>query len=261
MLNFKEIGESLNEMARAYRISRLAVVDEVESALCAAMTRLHGYEVDVKITGNGIPNLEMTGYQATRDGCTVHRIYPEMLDKRSVKFLRRRLTQRLSERSVLEEFYTLAPLQHHVYEGTICTPPTWGEAFYVDISHDCYYGIKSASMTVCENRYQPVAERGRYRLGDILIFYVLSVKAVKLTSGQPKLEIHVSRTSKCLIDRLIKKYLIEKTGRPIKGNIKCIERVAGVYSKVVSTEQIDRDILHKVSKKANEVVKVEVTNV
>ena len=250
----------MNEMARAYRIPRLAVVDEVESALCAAMTRLHGYEVDVRITGNGMPELEMTGYQGTRDGCTVHRIQPEMLDKRSVKFLRRRLTQRLSERSVLEEFYTLAPVQHHVYEGTICIPPTWGAAFYVDIYHDCYYGIKSASMAVCRHIDQPVSERGRYRLGDTLMFYVLNVNAVKLNE-HPRLEIYVSRTSKSLIDGLIKKYIIEKTGRPVNGSIKCIKRVAGAYSKVVSTVQIDRDILHKVSKKANEVVKVEVTSV
>ena len=260
MLNFKEIGESLNEMARVYRIPRLAVVDEVEGALCAAMTRLHGYEVDVRITGNGIPRLEMTGYQGTRDGCTVHRIYPEMINKRSVKFLRRRLTQRLNERSVLEEFDTLAPVQGHVCEGVICTPPTWGEALRVDIYHDRYFGVKSASMAVCRHADQPVSERGRYRLGDTLMFYILSVRAIKLNE-QPGLEIYVSRTSKSLVEELIRKYIIEKTGSPVNGSIKCIKRVAGVYSRVVSTEQIDRDILHKTSEKINEVIKVEVPNV
>ena len=183
-----------------------------------------------------------------------------MLDKHSVKFLRRRLIKRLNERSVLEEFHTLAPIQHHVCEGKIIKPPTWGEALCVDIYHDCYYGIKSASMAVCRYIDQPVSERGRYRLSDILMFYVLSVRAVKL-NGYPKLEIYVSRTSKSLTEELIKKYIIEKTGKSVNGSIKCTKRIAGAYSKVVSTVRIEREILHKVSKKINEVVKVEVVDV
>ena len=261
MLDFGEIEKSLHEMSKTYQIPCLAVIDEVENALGSALTRVHGYDVDVQITGNGTPDLRIVGYKGTREGCTISRIYPETLDKRTVGFLRKRLAMRLNERAVLEEFFTLAPLQCHVYEGKIYKPPIPGKELHVDITHyDRYFGIKNSTATVCKYRWQPSSERGRYRLGDILMFYVLRVRAV-LVNGYPKLEIYVSRSSKSLVDRLIKKYIGDKTGKPADGNIKCIKRVANAYSRVVSTVWIDPEILDRVSKEVNEVIRVEVVNV
>jgi len=260
LLNFGEIGKSLQEMSKTYQISRLAVIDEVENALGSALTRVHGYDVDVQITGNGTPDLRMVGYKGTREGCTISRIYPETLSKHTVRFLRKRLVLRLNERAVLEEFFTLAPLQCHVYEGQIYKPPVPGKELHIDLTHyDRYFGIKSSSSAVCGYRWQPLSERGRYRLGDMLMYYVLRVRAV-LVNGYPRLEIHVSRSSKSLVDGLIKKYIADDTGRPADGNIKCIKRVASAYSRVVSTVRIDPEILNRVSKEVNEVIKVEVVN-
>jgi len=261
LLDFGEIGKSLHEISKTYQISCLAVIDEVENALGSALTRVYGYDVDVQITGNGTPDLRIVGYKGTREGCTISRIYPETLNKNTVRFLRRRLAMRLNERAVLEEFFTLAPLQCHVYEGKIYKPPFPGKELYVDVTHyDRYFGIKSSAAAVCKFIEQPSSERGRYRLGDILMFYVMRVRAV-LVNGYPRLEIYVSRSSKSLVDRLIKKYIADKTGNPAVGDIKCIKRVASAYSRVVSTVRIDPEILDRVSKEVNEVIRVEVVNV
>ncbi|MBN2569809.1 MAG: hypothetical protein JXB42_10315 [Deltaproteobacteria bacterium] len=248
-------------MSKTYQIPRLAVIDEVEIALGSALTRVHGYDVDVRITGNGTLDLRMVGYKGTREGCTISRIYPETLSKRTVRFLRRRLARSLNERAVLEEFFTLAPLQCRVYEGEIYKTPIPGKELYVDITHyDPYFGIKSSASAVCKFIEQPLSERGRYRLGDILMFYVLRVRA-ELINGYPRLEIYASRSSKSLVDKLIKKYMADKTGRPANGDIKCIKRVAGAYSRVVSTVQIDKETLDRVSKEVNETIRVELINV
>ena len=261
MLDFGEIGKSLHEMSKTYQIPCLAVIDEVENALGSALTRVHGYDVDVQITGNGTPGLRMVGYKGTREGCTISRIYPETLNKRTVKFLRRRLAMRLNERAVLEEFFTLTPLQRHVYEGKIYKTPISGKELHIDITHyDRYFGIKNSAAAVCRFIEQPLPERGRYRIGDMLVFYVLRVQAM-LVNGYPKLEIYVSRSSKSLVDRLIKKYIADETGNPAVGEIKCIKRVASAYSRVVSTVRINPKILDRVSKEVNEVIRVEVVDV
>lgn len=164
-------------MSKIYQIPRLAVIDEVENALGSALTRVHGYDIDVQITGNGTPELRIVGYKGTREGCTISKIYPETLGKRTMRFLRKRLAMRLNERAVLEEFFILAPLQCHVYEGKIYKNPISGKELYIDITHyDRYFDIKSSAAAVCKFIEQPSSERGRYRLGDMLMFYVLRVR-------------------------------------------------------------------------------------
>ena len=106
----------------------------------------------------------------------------------------------------------------------------------------------------CPYRFQTPKERGTYRPGDVLSFQVLKVTPV-MENGMPRLEITLGRNGRELVEGLIIKRVWENPScKDVK--TRCVKRIAGAYSEVVSTAPIPRDAIKSVSDELKEYIRV-----
>lgn len=98
---------------------------------------------------------------------------------------------------------------------------------------------------VCPARFQPLHERGRYTIGSVKEFFISSVVPVMVNKRYSRVRILLSRTSKEL-----PRLLLQERSR-ISG-IKCLKRVSGAYSTIVTPKRIPKDVINSVGKELGE---------
>ena len=97
----------------------------------------------------------------------------------------------------------------------------------------------------CPARFQPHHELDRYCIGSVKEFYISSVVPVMVSKRYSRVRILLSRTSKEL-----PRLLLQERGR-ISG-IKCLKRVPGAYSTIVTPARIPKDVINSVGKELEE---------
>lgn len=100
----------------------------------------------------------------------------------------------------------------------------------------------------CPVQQQPPHERGQYRLGEMLEFFVIS--SLPVSNGRlSKVRIIVSRTAREFPSRLLGKL----TGL---SGIRCTKRIPGGYSHIITRHKIPKTVINAVGKKLKEHLEV-----
>lgn len=103
----------------------------------------------------------------------------------------------------------------------------------------------------CPVRFQPHHELGRYSIGSVKEFYISSVVPVMVNKRYSKVRILLSRTSKEL-----PRLLLQERSR-IAG-IRCLKRIPGAFSSIVTPLRIPKHIINSVGKELKEHLHVSV---
>lgn len=109
-------------------------------------------------------------------------------------------------------------------------------------------GSDRLTVGICEKEHQTPKERGFYRPGDYLNFYVLNVGASS-SDGVPALRVSLSRTSTGLTEGLLHAALVD---RLLDTKIRCVKRSAGVASLVEAEGLIPQECIKAVSDELKE---------
>lgn len=215
-----------DEMAEAYGLSAEMVRDAVEFGVMRAVNTHMGICPHV-IWGDG--------------GLEIYAIYKGELRRINICEIGRRLKRRimdeveisLMQRSAINEAESLRGLARSVYPGVI-------EKINPDGSLIVHIQVVSALSTKdvftdCPIRQQPPHERGTYQIGQTLEWYITSCLPVS-NGRHAKVRVRLSRVTRELPAFMLKH---------LSGirEIKCIFRLPGKCSKIITRKRIPHDII------------------
>jgi len=236
--------ESLcREVAREHRLPAGEARAILERALSEALTEAFGRRVIVSISGEVIAIYRETGRNGPEG---LERLSPRQVRKEVIRLCRYRVETELNRRKAIGEYDFLKTLQGAVVRGVVDRVMNNG-TLMVLFPVDELFNCREVTGT-CPKSKQPPRERGSYREGEARSFFVSSVRLV----GREKVlrvDIRLSRTTRRLPEVILKM----ETG--ITG-IRCIRRMAGKISIVVSRERLPREAILAVAAELGERVKV-----
>ena len=173
-------------------------------------------------------------------------IPPEKVRKEIVRLFRYRLDAELKRRKAFAEHEYLKTLRGKVLKGTIDRILENGclsVLFYIEELFSC-----REWLGICPVANQPCRERGTYRKGQGLYFFISSVRLVQ----EGRLYRHVITLSRST-PQLTEALLIRQTGH---NGVKCVRRIAGKISVVNSETRLPRESIIAVGKELRERIKV-----
>jgi hypothetical protein len=236
--------ESLcREVAKKYRLPEEETRTLLERSLSESLTVAFRKKVIVSFSG-GVLSIYR---EAGRDGAEgLERLSPNLVRKEVVRLCRYRIETELGKRNALSEFDYLKTLQGSAVRGVVDRVLDDGSLmvlFPVDDLFNC-----REITGYCPVSQQPRRERTGYREGDSRFFFVSAVRLVG-RENLFRVDIRLSRTSRRLPETLLKR----ETGRD---ELRCIRRIAGRISLVVSRERLPREAILAVATELGERVKV-----
>lgn len=104
---------------------------------------------------------------------------------------------------------------------------------------------------ICPARFQASHEREHYRPGTVKEFHITSVVPVMVNHRSTRVRVHLSR-----ISRELPRLLLQERSR-IAG-IRCLKRIPGAYSSIVTPTRIPKHIINSVGKELKEHLHVSV---
>ena len=236
--------ESLcREVARKYRLPAGDIRALLEQTLSEALTEAFGRRVIVSLSGEDLAIYRETGRNGPEG---LDRLSPRQVRKEVVRLCRYRVETELNRRKVIEEHDFLKILQGAVVRGVVDRVMNDG-SLVVLFPVDELFNCREVTGT-CPVFQQPRRERGSFREGDIRFFFVSSVRLVG-RDHVLRVAIRLSRTTRRLPEVLLKMETC-MTG------IRCIHRIAGKISLVVSRERLPREAILAVAAELGERVKV-----
>ncbi len=234
----------IDELSNKYRLSEQVIREEVEKALSAVLTKRFGFEVEAIFDRD----LELWGYKERHGDIKSVQIKPEQIKKGLMREIKYSIANTLLARSVMEDYELHKHKVKTVVYGTVIRQKPEDKSVYVYIQDiESRYNDNNI-VAVMNWVHQTPKERGQYIEGQVLPFYVLSIKPL-LFQGVPRLEVNLSRNSKGLTEGLFKKELI-RSNLDIK--VSCTRRVAGAFSEIKASDRIYRDCIKKVSDELKE---------
>lgn len=233
-----QLNLNIDEISDKYGVPEWAVKEEIEKAFSHVLSNRLGQEIEVQ-TDNS--NVRIWKFAKNGDFAILG---TGEIKKNIIREIKWNLVKYLLKRSVLESYEMHKNKVRTVVYGTIMKQ--MHGILHVEIHPQNIND--DIAMAVCEPASQTPKERGRYKAGEVLPFYVLSVRPV-LEKEIPRLEVKLSRNSKGLAEKLIKEQIKEKS---IDIRIKCIKRVAGAYSLIESSKKIPGDCIKRVANELKE---------
>jgi hypothetical protein len=240
----------VRELADIYGLPEETVKAELLKSISNSLAAVFGAEIEVLSSEAG--TLEIYSYRDSSGDLQVRNLPVSSIGRHAIKRIRRDLALSLSKMRVLRDYDLCRDLAGRVVEGIVMKTVNHG-SLSVRLSANGPYNPGNL-VGSCPYRFQTPKERGTYHPGDVLSFQVLKVSPV-LENGMPRIEITLSRNGRGLVEGLIMKQV---QGNPSGSNVKvrCVKRIAGAYSEVVSTAPMPRDAIKSVSDELKEYIRV-----
>lgn len=237
----KDIFKKTNELQEKYELSRKEIERGLENAIFQACKKSR-IDVDVWIEEGRMFILQ--------NDSSNNRSY-----RKVIKNVRA---------EIVKELTLLCALKQWKEKRALVKKAVWGEIIKITENGDLLVsvaqnieGTEGASVVaVCKTASQTPKERGWYKVGFALYFYVLSVVAT-WDDDVPRVNIYLSRNSKGLIEELLKQELYQ-AGIAYNSKIACRRRIAGAYSEVEVHKPLPKEIIFKVSNLVGERIKANV---
>ena len=233
-----------NEIAGEYRLSVGETKAFMERTLSSSLSESFGKRAVVLFTGN---SLSIYRERSNDDASELEQLSISRLSRKLIRRCRYRIGIELQKRKALAEYDYLKPLQGTLVRGTI--ERIWDDGSLIVLFSLDELFIRREIRGTCPLSLQPPTERSRYRRCDVRYFFVAKIRLIRLAEWLFKVDVRLSRTSRFLPELLLK----SKSGI---ADIRCIRRVAGKISFVVSKESLPRDAIREVSAELGERVKV-----
>ncbi len=240
----------VRELADIYGLPEETVKTELLESLSNSLAAVFGTEVEVLSSEAG--NLEIYSYRDLSGDLRVRSLPVSSIGRHAIKRIRRDLCLSLAKIRVLHDYDFCRDLVGCVVEGMVMKVVNSGSlSIQLQANGPCNPKNLVGS---CPYRLQTPKERGVYRPGDVLPFQVLKVSPI-MENGMPRLEIILGRNGRGVVEGLIMKQVWEiPSGRDVK--VRCVKRIAGAYSKVVSTAPIPLHVIKNVSDELKEYIRV-----
>ncbi|MEM4134395.1 MAG: hypothetical protein QXV73_04285 [Candidatus Micrarchaeia archaeon] len=227
------LAEIIEELAEKYEISIKEAYELAEETISFALSESLGYDVQVYFK----PQCKIVIY--TDFG--FREILPSQINKKHFKQLKEIVSQR---------FYIFQA--YRIYEDAkkLVRTVVFGPIFRI-IQNTLYVKIKNPHTTIhagrnligqCPLEHQTPKERGYYREGQILPFYVTSVKGI-VENNVPRIIVTLSRNSISFPEELLRMSLAE---RGIFTKIKAVRRIAGGWTEIHAESKIPKECIKEV---------------
>ncbi len=233
IMNFS--NSVINELSEKYRLQEWIIKDTIEEVVSLSLTKKLGFEVGVMFMGSSLDIWTFDDIEAKQISLTG-------IQTSVAEEIKHNITSALLKRSVLEDYDRFKDKIRTVVYGTIIKYHSSG-AILVETD-----SISDRVIAICPMSSQTPKERGHYRVGDVLPFYITNIEPV-YEKETPKLEIRLSRNSRGLPEGLIKNELIDSNR---EAKVRCIKRIAGAFSEIKSSERIPKKCVKKISDELKE---------
>ncbi len=230
---FGSLIDAIEELAEKYELSIEESVEIAESAISLALSEYIGHDIQVYLK----PECRIYIYT----DFAVREIQPSQIKKEAFKYVKERLSFRFYIYQAFKIFEDAKKLVRTVVFAPI----------FRIIKNTLYVKIKNPHATIkagrdligqCPLEHQTPKERGHYREGQILPFFVTSVRGV-VENNTPKIIITVSRNSISLPEELLRMSLAQ---RGIFTSIKAVRRIAGGWTEIQAEERLPKECIKEV---------------
>ncbi len=218
-----------------------AVADKYELPCDEAKAAI---ERSISGTLSGIFRLDVE-CMLTREGCEIYvfrenrvELLPmERLKKNVLRAIKYDIVSALQREATVRGYGKLRYLTGGIIGGHVAA--VFEERIFVELDGSAGWLV----VGVCEKEHQTPKERGLYRTGDYLNFYVSSV--TPSSNGRvPVLKVSLSRTSRSLTEGLFQR---ELSDRLLAIRVRCVKRAAGVFSLVEAEGRVPGECIKAVS--------------
>ena len=217
-------------------------INSIEVAMTKTLTSVLRQNVIVRID----EQLEIVVFAA--ENGEPRRIVIDSLNKKLRRHLLHQIEREIEQGRILNEARILKELRGSTIKGEISNIADDGSLFVTLQIADCYRKLILGGT--CPVRFQPNHERGRYTIGSEKVFCITSVVPVT-SNNSAKVRILLSRTSRELPSLLLQEL------SQIDG-IKCLKRIPGGFSNLVTPLRIPKDIINTVGKALEEHINVSI---
>jgi hypothetical protein len=229
-------GTDVKELAEKYDLPEWSVQEGIERAISDILTKRFGYEVEAMFEDQ---SLRIYGYPGDR----VKTISPESIKGRIKREIKHEIARNLLKRETLKIYSQAKTHLRTVLSGEIVRIYDSG---VLNIEMNIEGG--NSLIATCDITNQTPKERGKYKEGEIMPFYILRVEAIN-HNGVPRIDIRVSRTSKGLPEGLLRSKVYRNN---IDADIKCVRRIAGHLSVIESNRKLPVECIREVSDELKE---------
>jgi hypothetical protein len=212
-------------------------LDAIEVAITRVLTSALRTAVSVRINDQ---QLDITAYPMS--GAPI-KINMDSINRKLRRHIFYQVELELQLRNTLIEAKRLKELRGNIAQGEVYKVTDIGTLLISLEIADFYRRL--ILIGECPYRFQPRHERHRYCIGDIKQFYITSILPVMINKRLTKVRILLSRTSK-----EIPKLLLQE--RACISGIRCMKRIPGSYSKIVTQKYIPKDVINTVGKELGE---------
>ncbi len=228
-------GADLRAVAEKYELPYDEAKAAIEMSISATLSAIFRLDVECMLTGEGC---EIYVFRENR----VELFPMERLKKNVLRAIKYGIVASLQEEATARGYESLRYLTGGIIGGHVAA--AFEERIFVELDGRTGQLVVGA----CERDHQTPKERGLYRTGDYLNFYVSSV--TPSSNGRvPVLSVSLSRTSRSLTEGLLRRELSEKL---LAIRIRCVKRAAGVFSLVEVDGRIPGECIKAVSRELKE---------
>jgi len=230
------------------------ICKEAERAISRVLSAKTNYFIQPEISWEGEkPLIRLFGYRKSGIGVEEVEFSPAMVDEKAVRLIRNRLTRSLETLQALKDYEKLSKAISTVKKGIIRRIDK-ENALHVEMLE----GPLSGWTAKCNWRGQPPRERGTYRIGQVLLFYVNNVGWSDHQSSQGKMSIRIelNRTSPNMPVFLLYDALAHFGHSTVGMRIECIQRVPGGKTVFFTSRRVPKEAIALVSSLLKEKVRV-----
>jgi len=211
-------------------------LDAIEVAVARVLTHAFKTNIAVRIKDH----LQILVYQP---GGAPTTISIAEIDRKLRRHVQHQVELELQLRKTLNEAGHLKELRGYTAPGEI-TRIAEGGSLIVTLEIADHYRRLILSG-ICPARFQASHEREHYRPGTVMEFHITSVVPVMVNHRSTKVRVQLSR-----ISRELPRLLLQERSR-IDG-IRCLKRIPGAFSSIVTPSRIPKHIINSVGKELKE---------
>ena len=228
-------GADLRAVAEKYELPYGEAKAAIERSISGTLSGIFRLDVECMLTGEGC---EIYVFRENR----VELLPMERLKKNVLRAIKYGVVAALQKEATVRGYEKLRYLTGGIIGGHVAV--VFEERIFVELDGRTGQLV----VGVCEKEHQTPKERGLYRTGDYLNFYVSSV--TPSSNGRvPVLRVSLSRTSRSLTEGLLRMELSEKL---LAIRVRCVERAAGVFSLVEVDGRVPVECIKAVSRELKE---------
>jgi hypothetical protein len=225
------------ELALKHRLSPEETLSIMAAALSDSLTRAFRRRVITCLDGE-----RLRIYKEENNWGGVREIDYRDLSRDDIRLFRSRFEKDLMKKKAFDEHEYLSTLQGTIVRGVIDRVLDDGSLFVLFFIEELFSSRELYAL--CPINLQSPRERRALKRGEARFFFVSSVRLVRIERVF-RHDIRLSRTN----PRLVEALLMKLSGH---GGIRCVRRIAGKMSLIVSTAKIPRETVKAVSRELGE---------